>query len=177
MTDEYVVVEIGCGERPLPPADQAALVVGVDIDATALRRAARSGGSEAHIAADARALPLAAGSCHEVRLRAVLHHLVPTERALAELARVMAVGGSLTIVDGVRLAPGEARRLEAELVDAGLPLEPILGFDPHRLAAEVTAAGFVVDAIALDGVATWATPPYVSRTYTSERFVVTARRV
>ncbi len=174
MTIRPVHVEIGCGAvvRPAP----SRITLGVDLDHTVLATAATSATDWRFVCADAMALPLRSGSCRTVRLAAVLHHLHPVDEALAELARVVSPGGTVTISDGVALHETEARALADELGQAGLPPEPIYGFDLDQLIGQIRATGLVVGPVAFDGTATFATPPHVSRTYASDRFVLTARR-
>ncbi len=169
-----VTVEIGCGSgrraRPVP----AEIGVGVDVDINALRTAVRSTAGWTFIGADGLALPLRDNSCADLHIQAVLHHLVPTATALGELARVLQPSGVLTIRDGVALDANEAAHLDDELRQAGHPSEPVYGFDLDELAELVRASGLVIEDIHMEGTATWATPPFVSKPYTSERFHLTA---
>ena len=107
----------------------------------------------------------------------MFHHLVPTEATLHELVRVLRSGGSLTIIDGVALSPGMAAQLDDELTTARLAVEPIYGFDLHELADLVMRVGFEIEKINYDGMLTFATPLYVSKPYTTDRFVLAARRL
>jgi SAM-dependent methyltransferase len=70
--------------------DCGRLVLLLDLDPAMLRRAAGP-----RVAADACALPLAAGSCDVVVLSALLEHLVDPVAAIAESARVLRPGGRL----------------------------------------------------------------------------------
>ena len=126
--------------------------------------------------ADALALPLRSSICDLLILQAVLHHLIPTVKAMDELARVLHPNGRLHITDGVALRSDEASVLDAELRAAGLPGEPIYGFDLDELTAIVAGAGLEVVDLQASGRSTFATPPFVSRTYSSERFVLVAQR-
>lgn len=174
---EPVVVEIGCGSTIGRRSEVPQLGVGLDLDLRALLQAAatvRSGWRP--VCADALGLPFRSSSCDLVVVRAVLHHLVPTGEALGELARVLRPSGRARITDGVALDPGEAAELDAELQAAGLPPEPIHGFDLDELTSEVERAGLGVVDLRIGGRATFATPPFVSRTYAAERFTLIAER-
>jgi hypothetical protein len=95
---------------------------------------------------------------------------------MEELARVLRPNGLVRIADGVALPPDEAAALDKELRAAGLPPEPIYGFDLDELRAFATEAGLEVVDVRTRGRSTFATPPFVSRTYSSERFILTAQR-
>lgn len=173
-----ISVEIGCGSGEHLDELPAGIAVGLDIDCTVLvdtatRLTARD---RALVCADARNVPVRAAAVSTVVLRAVLHHLDPVETALAELARILRPGGVLTIVDGTALAPEVASQLNTELAAAGLPPEPLCGFDLDELGVNLDRTGFDLESIRLDGTATFATPPLVSRYYRSDRFVLTAAR-
>jgi len=109
-------------------------------------------------------------------LRAVLHHMLDVDAALREFARVLHPGGRLAIIDGVAFAPEIARQLNAELLAAGLPTETHYGFDVASLTERVVSSGFGEVSTRLDGVSTFGTPPFVSREFTTDRFVLTASR-
>lgn len=173
---EPVIVEVGGGPGGRHRSDSGRQTIGVDIDLRAIRSSRPGPASSVDVCADAMDLPFRSGSCDQLVLRAVLHHLVPTDGALRELARVLRPGGRLRIVDGVALEANEAARLHSELRAAGLATEPIYGFDLGELTTAIRAVGLEVDDLRIDGVATFATPPFVSRAYSSDRFTVVARR-
>ncbi|MEM9748829.1 MAG: class I SAM-dependent methyltransferase [Actinomycetota bacterium] len=168
-------IELGCGSMP-PTASSATVPIGVDVDLEALRSVRRAATASIVVCSDAMSLPFRSGSVDSISLRAVLHHLVPIERAIAEIACVLRDGAHVSIIDGVALDSDEAASLDAELRSAGRPGEPVYGFDLDALAEQLDAVGLVVDRIELDGTATFATPPFVSRPYTSDRFHLTARK-
>ncbi|MCP5033153.1 MAG: class I SAM-dependent methyltransferase [Actinomycetia bacterium] len=179
QVDRSIAVEVGCGagERPAPltQAGPAHLDIGVDVNLAVLQAAARSTRTEL-VCADGMRLPFRSGTVSAVTLRAVLHHLPRVDDAVREFARVLRVGGALTIVDGVALSRTDAQALDHELASAGLPAEPWYGFDVEWLSTVTTNAGLGVESIDLDGTATFATPPFVSRPYTSARFMLVATR-
>ncbi len=171
-----IAVEVGCGPQARSGAVDGSVSIGIDHDEHGLRTAASRSEGWIFVCADARTLPFRTGTCSSIRLRAVLHHLPPIASALGELARVLARRGQLTIIDGVALDLALAAQLDAELDRAGLPREPVYGFDTDDLVAAVGHAGFVVESVAYSGTATFATPPYVSQHYTSGRFELRATR-
>ncbi len=122
------------------------------------------------------ALPFRDGAVQSISMRAVLHHLAPIDVALDEIARALAGDGALLVVDGVALDHVDIEELDGELRAAGLPGEPMYGFDLDALTGLLNAAGLVVEQIDINGTATFATPPFVSREYTSDRFHLTARK-
>ncbi|MEM9041753.1 MAG: class I SAM-dependent methyltransferase [Actinomycetota bacterium] len=169
------LIELGCGSMP-PTAPSATVPIAVDVDLDALRRARRAATESIVLHADAMSLPFRSGSVDSISLRAVLHHLLPIETAIAEIARVLRDGAHVSVIDGVALDSDEAALLDAELSSAGRPGEPVYGFDLDVLTEQLGAVGLVVDRVELDGAATFATPPFVSRPYTSDRFHLTARK-
>ena len=168
-------VELGCGSAP-PLAPSPSAAIGIDVDIDVLRGVRRASGQSIVVCADAMSLPFRSGSVESISLRAVLHHLVPVDAAIAEIARVLRDGALLSVIDGVALDADDAASLEAELRSAGHAGEPVYGFDLDALAVGLRESGLVVDSVDLDGTATFATPPVVSRPYTSDRFHLTARK-
>ena len=173
---DQVVVEIGCGPAGARRTDLSESAFGVDIDLLALQTPSVGPSRRRSLCADALALPLRSSTCDLLVLQAVLHHLAPTDHAMRELTRVLRPNGRLHVTDGVALAPDEADVLDSELHAAGLPSEPIYGFDLDELAAVATEAGLEVVDVQSSGRLTLATPPYVSRTYSTERFTLIAQR-
>ena len=95
-----VLLDAGCGNgkylNPAAAGGARLALVGTDAARGLLRLAARVGGDGALAQADAAALPLRSGCADAVICIAVLHHLSSEARrlaALAELARVLRVGG------------------------------------------------------------------------------------
>lgn len=169
-------VEIGCGSASRSFSGPGQAAFGVDSDIDSLPVTCRSSEGWSFVCADALTLPFRNDSVGVVALQAVLHHLVPVTTALVEFARILRPGGILSIVDGVALSPVDAVRLSEELETAGLPGEPIYGFDLDELTDLVQVSGLVIEELGLDGSATFATPPVVSKRYTSDRFRLVARR-
>ncbi len=99
------VLEVGCGTgRWLTEAGDSP--IGLDPSAGMLERARRRVPSARLIRGRAEALPLAAGRCGAVLCVYVVHHLDDPARAVAEAARVLAPGGTLSIL---ALAPHDGR--------------------------------------------------------------------
>ena len=89
-----VVLDVGCAEahpRHLLPEDTR--YIGVDYLVTATGWY----GTRPDVFADARALPLADGSVDHALLLDVLEHIPGPDKCIAELQRVLKVGGTLTI--------------------------------------------------------------------------------
>ncbi len=171
-----MVVEIGCGPGGRRQTDTTAPWIGVDVDLSALQMAKRDPSRRTYLCADALALPIRSSTCDQLIVESVLHHLVPTDDALRELARVLTPAGRLHITDGVALSPDEAATLDAELRAAGHPTEPVYGFDLDELTVMAAGAGLSVVDIQPNGRSTFATPPFVSRTYSTERFTLIAEQ-
>jgi len=95
------VLDIGCGlgGKTVAYAEAKARVTGVDLSAENIARCsvfARARGVDAVFAAgDAERLPFAAGTFDAVIANDSLEHFADPERALRELARVLAPGGSI----------------------------------------------------------------------------------
>jgi SAM-dependent methyltransferase len=89
------VLEVGCGRGvalgPLAELLEPERLVGVDVDEIALREAAR--GPAETLRADVRALPFDAASFDLVVDFGTCYHVAEPERALREVARVLAPGG------------------------------------------------------------------------------------
>ncbi len=173
---DQLVIEIGCGPSSAAHrADPPQSTIGIDIDLRALQTPGEPS-QRRYVCADALALPLRSSTCDLLVLRAVLHHLIPTECALREMVRVLSPNGRLQITDGIALSTNDAATLDAELRAGGLPTEPTYGDDLDELSATVAEVGLEVVAIEVGGRSTFVTPPFVSRTYSTKRFTLTARR-
>ena len=99
-----VVLDVACGHGNFTEAiarrvGPTGLVIGLDISASMLaraaRRVARAGmlGQVLLVRGDALALPLASGSVPKLNCSGGLHQLPDLERALGEMARVTSAGG------------------------------------------------------------------------------------
>jgi len=172
---DRLTVEIGCGRPERRKADRPGSTIGLDIDPFVLRRPETSVDRPRSVCADAKHLPFRSASCHLLILEAVLHHLTPIDDTLRELTRVLHPTGLIQITDGVALPADEASTLDRELLAAGHAGEPMYGFDLGELASALRRCGLKVDRVHVDGTATFATPPAVSRVYSSERFTLIGR--
>jgi ubiquinone/menaquinone biosynthesis C-methylase UbiE len=94
------VLEVGCGSgRWLAEAGTTgARPVGLDPSAGMLARAREQAPSAALVRGRAEALPFAAASCGAVLCIYVVHHLDDAARFVAEAARVLAPGGTLSVL-------------------------------------------------------------------------------
>ncbi len=101
VQEGFSVLDVGCGEGYLlrKAAGRASLIFGADLDGNRLRGTRdRSGRSPVGFAvADAQRLPFADASFDRIICTETLEHVVDTQRALRELARVLRPGGRLAI--------------------------------------------------------------------------------
>jgi SAM-dependent methyltransferase len=127
-----VAIDVGCGTgRALPPlrdaVGPAGAVIALDVTPEMLQ-AARGPAAIARaslVLADARALPLPAGSVDAIFAAGLVHHLPDTEAGLRELARVAKPGGLLVLFHPsgrAALAARHGRELSAEEPLAERPL-------------------------------------------------------
>ncbi|RMH18129.1 MAG: class I SAM-dependent methyltransferase [Acidobacteria bacterium] len=137
------VLEVGCGTgRNLP--SYRGRPVGIDLHLDLLLRARRRAPEALLVMASVEALPFRDRSFDTVVSSLVFCSVPQPRRGLAEIARVLAPGGTLRMLEHVRLRS----RLGGRLQDLIQPLWTRLtgGCHPNRdTEATVRAAGFVVD--------------------------------
>ncbi|MBX6311823.1 MAG: class I SAM-dependent methyltransferase [Isosphaeraceae bacterium] len=114
------ILDVGVGPGRIPialcQADPKANVLGIDLAAAMIDRArlnVAAAGLSDRIRlewADAKALPYSDGSFEGVISNTILHHLPDPARAMAEMARLVAPGGTLLCRDLTR--PGSAEALD-----------------------------------------------------------------
>jgi ubiquinone/menaquinone biosynthesis C-methylase UbiE len=118
------LLDVGTGPGRIPialcRADPAARVLAVDLAEAMLARArrnveeARLSGRIACVRGDAKALPLADGRFEAVLSNTIVHHIPDPAPALAEMARLVAPGGTVMVRDLARPASrAEVGRLVA----------------------------------------------------------------
>ncbi len=156
-TTGEVAVDVGCGagaevRRMAGLVGPTGRSVGVEphagLRAEAQARAAAAGSSAEFVDADASSLPFEDGTVSVIRCERVFQHLTDPEAAVAEMARVLAPGGRVAIIDSdwatAVLSVGDpdvVRRLnEASWQRMANP------FAGRRLRAQLTRAGLVVNA-------------------------------
>jgi SAM-dependent methyltransferase len=147
------VLDVGCGAGDgfaalatavLP----AGVVVGVDHDATLVRRAAERvlTCQQQCVVGDARALPFASASFDAVTCRYVLQHVEHPEQVLAEMRRVVKPGGRVSLLDAdwasVSIAGGDVD-LERRLMQLNSTTLLRNGTAGRQLLGLLRAAGFV----------------------------------
>jgi ubiquinone/menaquinone biosynthesis C-methylase UbiE len=119
--DRFLDVGCGSGAAVRAAAAVAERAVGVDLSPEMIRRAGElaSGLAKAEfVVGDSEALPFPDAAFTAALCTASFHHYPHPERALAELARVLASDGRLVIADGVRdlwtarIADAVLRRLD-----------------------------------------------------------------
>jgi ubiquinone/menaquinone biosynthesis C-methylase UbiE len=138
------VLELGCGSNPAPGAQ-----IGIDRDFAAIRAAMAARESStadqagpACLVADALRLPLADGSVREVLARGMLHHVLDLRAILREVRRVLAPGGTFTVVDALPMPAERYAELTRYLQARGHPTEPRNGVDPAELRALAAVTGY-----------------------------------
>jgi ubiquinone/menaquinone biosynthesis C-methylase UbiE len=120
------VLELGCGSRPAPRAQ-----IGIDRDFAAVRAAMAAKSVSAGdppgpvcLVADALRLPIAGGTVRGVLARGLLHHIQDLRAILLEVRRVLAVGGTFTVIDAVPMSASRYAELTRYLQSRGYPTEP-----------------------------------------------------
>jgi ArsR family transcriptional regulator len=151
LDPDWVVGDLGCGTGQMTAAlaPFVKALIAVDGSAAMLQAASRRLAAAGHVdlrRGELEALPIDDGRLNAATLVLVLHHLPEPARALGEVARVLAPGGRVVVVDmlphereSYRQQMGHvwlgfsAEHIRSLLTDAGLeptrlvPLDP----DPH----------------------------------------------
>lgn len=140
------VVDLACGSAPLHPLVSGHLAyLGMDISTEELKLA-RERDRTPVIRADATRLPLADASVDVVACSMAIMLLVPVERALREMHRVLRPGGVVATIRpvGWPIAPRDV--VTGAALFAGLRGTPEMPrrFRPSQLTRLMTAAGFDV---------------------------------
>ena len=163
-----VTLDVGCGPAGHVGrfvAGLGARVVGVDLAPRALAVARQlNDPALAFVAADVHALPFATGACGAaVAFYSLIYEADPSP-ALAELRRVLRLGGALLVA--VHAGEGSSHFGEYK----GMPVDVELHLrSPERLASQARAAGFAVESVDVR-------PPYPFE-HATERLYVRARAV
>lgn len=141
-----VVLDLGCGPGTLTrrlarAVGDEGLVVGIDISATMLPRAAAGSlPNTVHVRADAQRLPLRADSVDAACCSMCLQLLPDSPAALAELGRVLRPGGRIAVA-----VPGAGRGMFRYLTSALERVGQVRLFAPGELAAALAAHGFTAE--------------------------------
>ncbi len=154
LPDGARVLEVGCGTgavaRTLAVRPGVGEVVGLDPSPVFVQRAreiAGGIGSLSYVVGGGTALPFDNGAFDAVVFHTVLSHIPDAGAALAEAARVTAVGGALAAFDGdyatTTVAAGDHDPLQA-CVDAAMDALVHDRFLVRRLGTLVRAAGWEV---------------------------------
>jgi len=138
-------LDLGCGTgRNLPLFDARIRVIGLDPAREPLVAARRRAPRVALVQGDAQALPFRDGVFDTVVSGLVFCSVPDPARALAEVKRVLAAGGTLRMLEHVRAAG----RLKGRMQDRAQPVWTRLsgGCHPNRETERtVEAAGFRID--------------------------------
>jgi demethylmenaquinone methyltransferase / 2-methoxy-6-polyprenyl-1,4-benzoquinol methylase len=114
------------------------LVLGMDVSLRMLQRAADAYGQQGWaprvVGADAFRLPLRDGATDAVTVAFGLRNLRPRSQALREIARVLAPGGTLVVLEATAPAPGPFAALHAFHLRTMIPLLGRLSDDPSAYA-------------------------------------------
>jgi ubiquinone/menaquinone biosynthesis C-methylase UbiE len=140
-------LEIGCGtgQVSLPLRAAGVDVVGIDLSLPMLERLVeKSGGRPAFpvVQADAIRLPFGDAVFGAAVLRWVLHLIPPWRRAVAEIVRVLAPGGTILVNHGGFSGVGiEMRHTMQELLGRRLPAAGLDWHSPSELEQELSRVG------------------------------------
>nr|WP_081873019.1 methyltransferase domain-containing protein [Nocardia otitidiscaviarum] len=146
----------GTGSEVLAFADRVGptgLAMGVEPDpallAAAERRAANHGSSAKFMSGDAYGLPFGNDTFDVALCERVFQHLTAPARAAGEIARVLAPGGRVVVMDsdwGTAIVHPGDRRVVNEVIDTMIAstTNPYAG---RQLAGQLTRAGLVIDDI------------------------------
>lgn len=180
------LVDMGCGTgdllRELAPLKPQAHFTGIDRDQQILveaRHRLQGTAFASHItwlAEDCTQTSLSAGSADVVLFVRLLHHLEDPAAALEEANRILVRGGYLLIREGQRLPDPLFAEMNEQLRKQGLPPEVHPGFEVEELTKYLDAQGFTVDHVFSEGSATFATPPYTTKVYATNAFLLSAQK-
>ena len=180
------LVDMGCGTGQfiveLAGLKPQVHFIGIDVDESVLDKAhsrvcASQLASRADFACgDCLNVPLAASSADVLMFRGLLHHVEEVALALAEVQRLLGEGGFLLVQDGKRMPALLFEEMNEALSRSGLPREVHPGFDVQDLSEELSAQGLMVEEIVEGGTATFATPPYTPKVYSTGLFLLSARK-
>jgi ubiquinone/menaquinone biosynthesis C-methylase UbiE len=141
-TDRFLDVGCGTGAAVRTAAATVERAVGVDLSEAMIERArSLAAGAGEFLVADSEALPFEDGSFTALLCTASFHHYPQPERALAEIARVLAPGGRLVLSDGTadlrvaRVADWFMRRFDRSHVRL---------YRTEELTAMLSGAGLIV---------------------------------
>jgi ArsR family transcriptional regulator len=134
---DATVADLACGSGAVTAllAPAVGRVVAVDASPEMLRAARARTRGMANVElrrGDLTELPVESGSCDAALLLLALTHVEAPDRALAELARILAAGGRAVIVDLLRHDREAFRRQMGQVAS---------GFEPADLTRRMTAAG------------------------------------
>jgi arsenite methyltransferase len=154
------VLDLGAGTGLITAAAAATVgptgqVLALDPSAGALQQidVTKLAGPVGRVVADAHHLPIAAASLDAVCARSVLIYLADLPRAVAELGRVLRVGGRLSVFEPVNrhraldatlsgLTAAELTAIEAVRRRTSAAAPAMMAFDETALMAAIRAGGF-----------------------------------
>lgn len=138
-------LEVGCGTgRNLPRYETPAQVIALEPDADALRKARSRSSGALLVRGSAEALPFREGAFDTVVSSLVFCSVPKPDAGMREIARVLAAGGTLRMLEHVRHDSAFLGRLQDLIQPAWTVVAG--GCHPNRRTeATVEAAGFTID--------------------------------
>lgn len=180
------LVDVGCGTGETliewAGAKPHAHFIGIDIAETVLHTAynrakeSRWASRVVFACGDCLNIPLASDTTEVIVFRGLLHHVEDVSRVFAEVRRVLRKDGLVLIQDGKRMSDQLFHEMNEELSQSGLPRETHPGFDIEELSNRLKAYNLLVEETIQTGIATFATPPYTKRVYSTGLFLISARK-
>jgi ubiquinone/menaquinone biosynthesis C-methylase UbiE len=181
------LIDTGCGAGEFI-VEAAALrpearFIGVDVSRDVLdearQRVSKSGPASRveFVCGDCSRFPLAAEVADVVTFRGLLHHVEDIGVAFAEARRILRAGGRLIVQDGEEMPAPLFEEMNAALMQSGLAPEVHPGFNVEELAEKLNRHDLATEAVIRDGVATFATPPYTPRVYSTSLFLLSAKKM
>lgn len=181
------LIDMGCGtgDTIVEIADlrSQAYFIGLDVDDSALGKAReriRDGLRITRVdfvCGNCSSVPLAADSVDVIIFRALLHHIEQIECAFDEAKRILRKGGFLLIQDGEEIPMPLFEEMNTALRQGELPSEMHPGFNIDKLTEQLKKHNLVKEAVIREGVATFATPPYAPKVYSTGLFLLSARKI
>jgi ubiquinone/menaquinone biosynthesis C-methylase UbiE len=180
------LIDMGCGTGQLlielAHLKPDAHFIGIDSDEQKLNEArhrvqeARIASRVSLLAKDCTQTSLPAHSADVAVFRNVLHHVKDLSIVFREVNRILCPGSFFFIQDGTRMPEIQFEEMNEELRPLGIPLDIHPGFDTDTLTKQLSEHGFNVEQVTIVGKATFATPPYTTKEYVTDAFLLSATK-
>jgi len=122
-------------------------------------------------------MPIASNSADAIMFRAFLHHIEQIDCVFEEAHRILRRNGFLLIQDGEEMPALLFDEMNMALSRSGASKEVHPGFNIDKLTEQLKKYSFVTETVIREGVATFATPPFVSKVYSTISFLLSARKI